>query len=44
MRLFATTILALIAAAGHTWDGYAYDQGNYVEIEEGNLTRLGREI
>ena len=34
--LFATPCMA--------WDGYDYDKGNYIEIEQGNLVRSGRTI
>ena len=28
----------------HAWDGYDYDSGSFVEIEEGNLVREGLDI
>ncbi|MCK9215759.1 MAG: DUF5334 family protein [Rhodoferax sp.] len=37
------TLVALTSPAA-AWDGYDYESGNYVEIEEGQLVRPGREI
>lgn len=28
----------------YAWDGYDWEEGNYIEIEEGNLVREGEEI
>lgn len=42
-----TTLIALllsIPGAAFAWDGYDYENGNYVEVERGNLVRQGREI
>lgn len=36
--------LMLLPTTAMAWEGYDYDTGNYVEIEEGNLVRSGEEI
>ena len=40
------SVFALTVSAGTVvaWDGYDYDKGTYVEIDEGNLVRSGEEI
>lgn len=37
-------VLFLSPVMSHAWDGYDYDSGSYVEIEEGNLVRPGLDI
>jgi hypothetical protein len=34
----------LFSYPAFAWDGYDYEEGNYIEIEEGNLVREGEEI
>jgi hypothetical protein len=36
--------LIILPVTAQAWDGYDYDSGNYVEIEDGNLVREGEEI
>ena len=36
--------LAMLPIAALAWDGYDYESGSYVEIDEGNLVRAGKEI
>lgn len=36
--------LFVIPITSFAWNGYDYESGNYVEIEEGNLVREGEEI
>ena len=45
-KIITNTIfsLLLLPATVLAWDGYDYESGNYVEIEEGNLVREGEEI
>jgi len=42
--VFLVGMIVLIAAPSVAWDGYDYDKGTYIEIEEGNLVRAGRDI
>lgn len=37
-------LLLLFPLPSLAWDGYDYEEGNYIEIEEGNLVREGEEI
>ena len=34
----------LVSGSSMVWNGYDYDKGSYVEIEKGNLVRVGEEI
>ncbi|WP_273994320.1 DUF5334 family protein [Vibrio parahaemolyticus] len=45
-KIITSTILGLFLypLATLAWDGYDYESGNYVEIEDGNLVREGEEI
>ncbi|MDF4940482.1 DUF5334 family protein [Vibrio parahaemolyticus] len=45
-KIITSTILGLFLYPFATlaWDGYDYESGNYVEIEDGNLVREGEEI
>lgn len=37
-------IFILLAGVTEAWEGYDYEAGEYIEIEEGNLVRSGEEI
>ena len=41
---FGIFIFLLFPYQLYCWDGYDYETGSYVEIEEGNLVREGEEI
>ncbi len=43
MLIFAVLLVGSLPLA-HAWDGYDYDSGSSVEIEQGNLVRSGEEI
>ena len=36
--------LLLISTCALCWDGFDYDSGEYIQIDEGNLVRSGNEI
>lgn len=41
----ASILLALtLSVPAFAWDGYDYESGSHVEIDDGNLVRQGREI
>ena len=42
--LFILLMLLLVSPICFSWDGYDYEDGEYVEIGEGNLVRSGTEI
>lgn len=46
MKKIMLIIMILFAQAEflYAWDGYDYDNDNFVEIEEGNLVRSGNDI
>ena len=44
MKRILTIALLVVATTSHAWDGYDYDKGSYIEIENGNLVRPGEEI
>lgn len=45
---YIALLISLVMVAGASsvlaWDGYDYENGDYVEIEKGNLVRTGEEI
>lgn len=45
MRLSLLALCFLVLPlTSMAWDGFDYDKGTYVEIDEGNLVRSGEEI
>lgn len=45
MTKTASILLTLaLSAPVFAWDGYDYESGSYVEIDDGNLVRQGSEI
>lgn len=40
----ALSVLFLLASPTFAWDGYDWEKGTYVEIQQGNLVRPGRTI
>ena len=44
MRLILCCLVLCISSLTLAWDGYDWESGNYVEIEDGNLVREGEEI
>lgn len=43
-KLIVAVVIALSSVPAFAWDGYDYDSGSYVEIEQGQLVREGEEI
>lgn len=37
-------LLILFAFPAFAWEGYDYESGSYIEIEDGNLVRSGSDI
>ena len=37
-------LFLMIPAASFSWDGYDYDKGTFIEIDNGNLVRDGETI
>ena len=37
-------VLCITTLPCFSWDGYDYDRGDYIEIERGNLVRVGNDI
>lgn len=37
-------LLILFSFPAFAWEGYDYESGSYIEIEDGNLVRLGNGI
>ena len=44
MRLILCFLFLCISSLSLAWDGYDWESGSYVEIEDGNLVREGEEI
>ncbi len=44
MKSLLLISLLVVSASCFAWDGYDYDTGSYIEIDEGNLVRPGKEI
>jgi len=44
MRLILCFLVLCISSLSLAWDGYDWESGSYVEIEDGNLVREGEEI
>ena len=47
MKIVQTSLVILVVlfiSNANAWDGYDYEKGAYVEIEEGNLVREGATI
>lgn len=44
MKYAIFLFILLISFPTLAWDGYDYEEGDYIEIEEGNLVREGEEI
>ena len=44
MKKFLLIALCITTLHCFSWDGYDYDRGNYIEIERGNLVRVGNDI
>ncbi len=42
--LFVFAMLFFVTSNANAWDGYDYEKGAYIEIEEGNLVREGETI
>lgn len=45
-NLYFAILISFISFASNSyaWDGYDYESSTYVEIEKGNLVRVGEEI
>ena len=44
MKILITLAISLMLLPAFAWDGFDYESGSYVEINEGNLVREGNEI
>ncbi len=44
MKTFFIVVLLLFPSLSSAWSGYDWNTGNHIEIESGNLVRLGQEI
>lgn len=44
MRTLGMPLLLLLASPALAWDGFDWESGGYVEIEDGNLVREGEDI
>ncbi|WP_286238006.1 DUF5334 family protein [Neptuniibacter halophilus] len=44
MKYILAIAFAALSASVHSWDGYDYDSGSHVEIQDGNLVRSGETI
>ena len=44
LLVLATVLALLYPLTVLSWDGYDYDEGTYVEIDDGNLVREGETI
>jgi uncharacterized protein DUF5334 len=44
MKYLVVFLLVLSSTFAYGWDGYDYENGTHVEIDEGNLVRKGEEI
>ena len=43
-RTYLSIFILMISTQAVAWDGYDYESGSDVEIEQGNLVRPGEEI
>ena len=43
-KFLVFSIILSFANLSHSWDGYDYDSGSYIEIDKGNLVRPSRDI
>lgn len=44
MKKLLLIVLCITTLPCFSWDGYDYDRGDYIEIERGNLVRVGNDI
>ena len=44
MRLILCFLVLCLPSLSLAWEGYDWESGSYVEIEDGNLVREGEEI
>lgn len=42
--LVMVIICLFLASVANAWDGYDYNDGEFIEIDKGNLVRSGEEI
>ena len=43
-RLIFLLLCLLCTSSAFAWDGFDYDTGSFIEIEQGNLVRTGNDI
>jgi hypothetical protein len=44
MKIFIFSVIVFATMSAFAWEGYDYQEGDSIEIEEGNLVREGEEV
>ncbi|CCK77544.1 conserved hypothetical protein [Oleispira antarctica RB-8] len=44
LSIIIFAVISIYSSQLYAWEGYDYESGGYVEIEQGNLVREGEEI
>ena len=42
--LIIALLICFVPVTANAWDGYDFDKGSYIEIDQGNLVRPGQDI